>query len=68
MAAGVDYCGLEKTSHKGFCIATFEMLMKYWPRGSYLVIKITPRVTGSRRLLTIGYKYNSRKVIEFIAT
>ena len=42
--------------------------MKYWPGGSYLVMKSTPRFPGEITLLAIGYKYNSRKVIGFIAT
>ena len=33
MAAGVDYCGLVKTSHKGFCLATLGKLMKYFLEG-----------------------------------
>ena len=41
--------------------------MKYWPGGSYLVMKITPIVPGGRPLLAIGYKYNSRNVLGFIA-
>ena len=60
---GVDYCGPVKTIHKSFCIATLEKLMKYWPGGSYLVMKSNPRVTGGRPLMDIGYKYNSRKVL-----
>ena len=36
--------------------------------GSYLVMKSTPRVPGGRPLLAIGYKYNYRKVLGFIAT
>ena len=36
--------------------------------GSYLAMKSTPIVTGERPLLAIGYKYNSRKVLGFIAT
>ena len=46
MAAGVDYCGLVKMSHKSFCHATLENLMENWPGGSYLVMKSTPRVPG----------------------
>ena len=42
--------------------------MKDWPGGSYLILKITPRFPGERPLVTIGYKYNSRKVLGFIAT
>ena len=45
-AAGVDYYGLVKTSHKGFFLATLEKLMKAWPGGSYLDLKITPRFPG----------------------
>ena len=56
MDLGVDYCGLANTSHKGFCLATLEKLMKYWPGGSYLVMKINPKVPGDRPLLEIGYK------------
>ena len=67
-AAGVDYCGPVKTIHKGFCLATLENLMKDWPGGSYLVLKSTPRFPGERPLLAIGYKYNSRKFLGFIAT
>ena len=67
-AAGVDYCGPVKTSHKGFCLSTLEKVMKYWPRGSYLVLKSTPIFTVERPLLVIGHKYNSRKVLGFIVT
>ena len=56
IAEGVNYCGPVKTSHKGFCLAKLEKLMRYWPRGSYLVIKCSPRVTGGRPILDIGYK------------
>ena len=31
VAAGVDYCGTVKTSHKGFCLHTLETLVKKWP-------------------------------------
>ena len=68
MAAGVNYYGPTKTSHKGFCLATLEKLMKDWPGGSYLVMKIIPWVPGEITLLAIGYKYNYRKVIGFIAS
>ena len=68
IAEGVDYCGLLKTSHRGFFLAKFEMLMKKWPGGSYLVVKSTPSVPGDRPNISIGYKYNSRKVQGFIAT
>ena len=41
--------------------------MKYWPGGSYLFMEINTRVPGVRPLITIVYKYNSRKVLGFIA-
>ena len=67
-AAGVNYCGPMKTIHKGFCLAKLEKLIKDWPGGSYLILKSTPRFPGESSLLSIGYKYNSRKVLVFIAT
>ena len=56
ITAGVDYCGPVKTSHKGFYLDTLENLIKYWPGGSYIVIKSTPRIPGRIPLLDIGYK------------
>ena len=54
MAAGVDYCRPVETSHKGICLATLEKLMKYWPGGSYLVMKSNQRVPGGRPIMDIG--------------
>ena len=68
MAEGVDYYGLAKRTHKGFCLAALEKLMKYWSVVSYLVINNTPIVPGGRPLISIRYKYNSRKVLGFIST
>ena len=65
---GVDYCGPVKTSHKGCCLATLEKLTKYWPGGSYLVLKITPIFSCVIPLMAIGSKENYRKVLGFIAT
>ena len=42
--------------------------MKYWAVESYLVVNNTPIVIGGRPLLSIGYKYNYRKVLGFIDT
>ena len=54
MAEVVDYCETVKTSCKGFCLATLENMMKYWPGGSYIVMKSTSRVPGGRPLTAIG--------------
>ena len=56
MDLGVDYCGPVNTSHKGFCLATLEKFMKYWPGGSYLVMKINTRVPGGIPLVAIVRK------------
>ena len=56
MAMGVNSGGTVKTSHKSFCLATLEKLIKDWPGGSYLFMKITPRVPGVIPLMFIGYK------------
>ena len=42
--------------------------MKYFPGGSYLVMRINPRFPGGIPPRAIGYKYNSRKFLGFIAT
>ena len=63
MAEGVDYCRTVKTIHKVFFLETLEKLIKYWPGGSYLVLKSTSRVPSDIPLMTIGYKYNYRKVL-----
>ena len=68
MAAGVNYCRPAKTIHKGFCLGTFENLMKDWSGGSYLVMKRNPRFPGGIPLLDSGYRYNYRMVLGFIAT
>ena len=54
MAEGVYYCGSVKMSHKGFCLATLEKLMKHWPVGSYLVLNSTLRVPGGIPRMDIG--------------
>ena len=56
MAEVEDYCETVKTNCKGFCLATLENLMKYWPGGSYLVLTSTPIVPGDIQFLDIGYK------------
>ena len=44
MTDGVDYCELVKTSHKAFCLAIIQNVMKYWPGGSDIVMSSTPIV------------------------
>ena len=42
--------------------------MTDWLGRLYIVLKSTTRVTGGIPLLELGYKYNYRKVLGFIAT
>ena len=42
--------------------------MKYWPGGLYIVTTINPIVLGGILLMNIGYKFNYRKILGFIAT
>ena len=65
-SAGFYYCGLVKTSHNVF-LNTLEIFMKYFPGGSYIVMKSTPRFPVGIPLLAIGYNYNYSKVLWFIA-
>ena len=68
MGEGVYYYRPVKKSHKSFCLATLEKLTKYCLGGSNIVLKINPRVTGDRPLMSIVYKYNYGKVLGFIST
>ena len=66
MEVVAELIGMVKTNTKGFCKETIENLTKYWPGGSYLVLRSKPMVPGVRTLIAIGYKYNARKVLYFI--
>ena len=68
MELGAEFIGMMKTNTKGFCKETIEKCTKYWPGGSYLVLRSNHMVPGSRPLISIGYKYNARNVIYFIVT
>ena len=68
MDFGVDMIGLVKTNKKEFCKDTIEKFTKYCPGGCDLVSRIKPMVPGGRPISAIGYKYNSWKVLYFIAT
>ena len=56
VAAGVDYCGPGKKSHKGFCLNTLGKFIKDWPGESYLVMEMTPIFTCGRPVLVIEHK------------
>ena len=68
MEVGAELIGMVKTNTKVFCKDAIEKLTKYWPGGSYLVLRSKPMVPGDRPLIDIGYKYNARKFPYFIVT
>ena len=60
--------GIVKTNTKGLCKDNMKKLKNYWPGGYYLMLKGKSAVPGYMPLITIGYKYNVRKVLYFIST
>jgi hypothetical protein len=64
--AGHEFIGAIKTNHRNFLKQHLEDTMKEWPSGSSLVLECH-RPNGVV-LLAIGYKYNLRKVLCFVAT
>jgi Transposase IS4 len=63
---GIEFGGPVKTNHKGFPKTDIEEKMKHWPSGSQLVMECT-MPTGVK-LIAVGYKYNSKKVLSFVFT
>eukprot|EP00978_Attheya_sp_CCMP212_P038794 scaffold195902_cov98-Attheya_sp.AAC.1 len=61
-----EFVGPVKTAHSRFPRKFLEDKMKTWPGGTWLVLEGKGRENVD--LLAIGYKYNSRKVLCFIAT
>ena len=65
---GIYYCGTVQKINNGFYLANLEKLIKECPGGSYLITKITQIVPSNGSLVFIEYKYNSQKVLGFLAT
>lgn len=64
---GGEWVGPVKTAHSCFPKEALEEKMKDWPSGTHLVLEASSPV-HNKPLLAIGYKYNSRKVLCFVAT
>ena len=62
---GFHFVGQIKTYHSRYPKDFIEDKMKDWPGGSFLTLEAT---VDSVPLLAIGYKYNRRKVLFFVAT
>ena len=54
MEVGAKFIGTVKTNTKGLCKETIEKLTKYWPGGSYLMLRSTHMVPGDLPLISIG--------------
>ena len=67
MSVVADMVGMVKTNTKGFFKDSIYNLTNYLTGGSYLFWGSKPMVPGGRPLISIGYKYNARKVLSFIA-
>lgn len=67
---GHEWIGPVKTARKLFPKDEIEGIMKNWPGGSFLVLEEVYPQAGNEQptLLAIGYKYNARKVLCFVAT
>jgi hypothetical protein len=63
---GHEWIGVVKTSHSLFPKKELEEKLKTWPGGMSLVLEAT--TAKGVKLIAVGYKYNSSKVLCFIAT
>ena len=63
MEVGAKLIGAAKINTKVFCKETIEKLTNDWSGVSYLVLRSKHMVPGCRSLISIGYKYNERRVI-----
>ena len=63
---GHEFVGPVKTAHSLFPKDELESTMKDWPGGTHLIMEGTS--PSNNELLAIGYKYNSKKVLSFVAT
>ena len=66
MDVGFGIIGVVKTNTKLLCKDSIEKITKYWPGGSYLVLKIIYMVPGNIPIIDIGYKYNAQKVLYLV--
>ena len=66
MEVGAEFIGMVKTNTKIFFKYTIEKLTRDWPGYSYLLLRSMSMVSGRRKIIDVGYKYNMWKVLSFI--
>jgi predicted GTPase len=64
--SGHEWIGVVKTSHSLFPKKALEDKLKTWLDGMNLTLEAT--TSKGVRLIAVGYKYNSSKVLCFVAT
>jgi len=64
--SGHEWIGVVKTSHSLYPKKDLENVLKTWPGGMNLAVE-APTTKGVQ-LIAVGYKYNSSKVLCFVAT
>jgi len=64
--SGHEWIGIVKTSHSFFPKQDLETALKTWPGGMNLSLEAT--TSKGVKLIAVGYKYNSSKVLCFVAT
>jgi len=64
--SGHEWIGIAKTSHSLFPKQQLESTLKIWPGGMNLSMEAA--TSNGKMLIGMGYKYNSSKVLCFIAT
>jgi hypothetical protein len=63
---GHEWIGVVKTSHSLYPKQHLEDTLKTWPGGMNLTLEAT--TSKGVKLIAVGYKYNSSKVLCFVAT
>ena len=63
---GHEFVGPVKTSTSLFMKDELEHLMKDWTSGTHIIMQGVS--SNNNSLLAIGYKYNTKKVLSFVAT
>ena len=67
MGVGADMIGILKANTKGFFKGDLEKTTKDFTGVSHLVLKKNSTMPGDMPLIYIGYTYNVRKALSFIA-
>ena len=68
MQVGAEKIGMVKNNKKGLGKYVIDNPTNYFPVDYYLILKRNPMVPKDMPPIAIVYKYNSYKVLSFVAT